>query len=290
LGDLDGLWQAEACGVGAVDGDAAGDAELSLHMEPLPAPPAMASLPAVVQAWWQVLDCAPIKKRVLDVTRAQLDYRARDAVAVNPLELAQLGSPPPGDGALLKEVVNLANGEGFDGLLVGAGGLHALSLWRERYVVPSYVRDVNHPQAGVFYRMLVDAISGGMDMDSLSATVGIPEGPLLKFLRSRSAMDGGLQDALDDFITMTSAQYARFAADPRVGDDVAKRAKEALAAQRDLVLRLKESRFASATVQQARIGAHISGGGGVFMSIDFTFSKAGKTDTMPAPTDFLLGG
>lgn len=154
-------------------------------------------------------------------------------------------------------------------------GVTFLRQWAQPHLLPSFVRGVlegNVFTAGAasFLDYLMTELASGAHLLDVSALTGVPVYALLRFMRTMTQDDAParakLQQAMDDGLDVATAAFARLAADPMVNEDTLERAKSALVARRDLVLRLQESRYAPPAA--TRNGMRISAGG---MQIDFTF-------------------
>ena len=157
-------------------------------------------------------------------------------------------------------------------------GVTALRQWLEPQLVPSFM---NRALAGErteaafqFLTFLMGQLAAGEHFIGLAALTGVPAHMIMRFLRAMTDGDppraAALQHALDDGVDVATAAFAAMAEDKTVADETLERTKQALVARRDLVLRLRESRYAPPAAA-TRAGMRVSAGG---MQIDFTFDTS----------------
>lgn len=248
----------------------------TLWLEDVPAPAQAATLPQAL--WYAVFERH--KDAILQNYRQLIDNDLNKQLQRTPgrhrplteLELlltmatTEVSAPDPQTGRIVSMVA---------GQLPRNLGVTYLRQWAQPQLLPSFVREVLEGNvfatgAAGFLDYLMMELAGGAHFLEISTTTGVPVYALLRFMRALTQDDAPLrarlQQAMDDGLDVATAAYAQMAADPMVPEETLDRAKSALVARRDLVLRLQESRFAPPAA--ARNGMRISAGG---MQIDFTF-------------------
>jgi hypothetical protein len=154
-------------------------------------------------------------------------------------------------------------------------GVGFLRTWVQPQILPTFLREALEgnilPGAQEFFDYVLMELANGEHFFDISVTAGVPVYAIMRFVRAYADGDmqrlRRLQQALDDGVDVATAAFARAADDPSVSDEALDRAKQALVARRDLILRLQDSRYAPPAVA-TKNALRVSAGG---MQIDFTF-------------------